>query len=199
MYSLIYRLIQKILVKRLFYDDFLKILNQENINHIVEIGCADSMILQKLDKKYSYDGYDIDNNFILRSKKKYENYSKYNFLKESIHKINFDKYDNKKTIILLVGIFHHVNDELIKIFLDKTKFFKVYAIDAVRLDNQNLFTKLLLNLDRGNFIRFENQYKELLIDYDFILARNKYLNFKYDHLISVKNINIKNIETALNS
>jgi len=199
MYSLIYRLIQKILVKRLFYDDFLKILNQENINHIVEIGCADSIILQKLDKKYSYDGYDIDNNFILRSKKKYENYSKYNFLKESIHKINFDKYDNKKTIILLVGIFHHVNDELIKIFLDKTKFFKVYAIDAVRLDNQNLFTKLLLNLDRGNFIRFENQYKELLIDYDFILARNKYLNFKYDHLISVKNINIKNIETALNS
>jgi 16S rRNA A1518/A1519 N6-dimethyltransferase RsmA/KsgA/DIM1 with predicted DNA glycosylase/AP lyase activity len=199
MYSLIYRLIQKILVKRSFYDDFLKILNQENINHIVEIGCADSMILQKLDKKYSYDGYDIDNNFILRSKKKYENYSKYNFLKESIHKINFDKYDNKKTIILLVGIFHHVNDELIKIFLDKTKFFKVYAIDAVRLDNQNLFTKLLLNLDRGNFIRFENQYKELLIDYDFILARNKYLNFKYDHLISVKNINIKNIETALNS
>ena len=199
MYSLIYRLIQKILVKRSFYDDFLKILNQENINHIVEIGCADSIILQKLDKKYSYDGYDIDNNFILRSKKKYENYSKYNFLKESIHKINFDKYDNKKTIILLVGIFHHVNDELIKIFLDKTKFFKVYAIDAVRLDNQNLFTKLLLNLDRGNFIRFENQYKELLIDYDFILARNKYLNFKYDHLISVKNINIKNIETALNS
>ena len=199
MYSLIYRLIQKILVKRSFYDDFLKILNQENINHIVEIGCADSIILQKLDKKYFYDGYDIDNNFILRSKKKYENYSKYNFLKESIHKINFDKYDNKKTIILLVGIFHHVNDELIKIFLDKTKFFKVYAIDAVRLDNQNLFTKLLLNLDRGNFIRFENQYKELLIDYDFILARNKYLNFKYDHLISVKNINIKNIETALNS
>lgn len=199
MYSLIYRLIQKILVKRSFYDDFLKILNQENIDHILEIGCADSMILQKLDKKYSYDGYDIDNNFILRSKKKYENYSKYNFFKESIHKVNFDKYDNKKTIILLVGIFHHVNDELIKIFLDKTKFFKVYAIDAVRLDNQNLFTKLLLNLDRGNFIRFENQYKELLIDYDFILARNKYLNFKYDHLISVKNINIKNIEIALNS
>ena len=199
MYSLIYRLIQKILVKRSFYDDFLKILNQENIDHILEIGCADSIILQKLDKKYSYDGYDIDNNFILRSKKKYENYSKYNFFKESIHKVNFDKYDNKKTIILLVGIFHHVNDELIKIFLDKTKFFKVYAIDAVRLDNQNLFTKLLLNLDRGNFIRFENQYKELLIDYDFILARNKYLNFKYDHLISVKNINIKNIEIALNS
>ena len=199
MYSLIYRLIQKILVKRSFYDDFLKILNQENIDHILEIGCADSIILQKLDKKYSYDGYDIDNNFILRSKKKYENYSKYNFFKESIHKVNFDKYDNKKTIILLVGIFHHVNDELIKIFLDKTKFFKVYAVDAVRLDNQNLFTKLLLNLDRGNFIRFENQYKELLIGYDFILARNKYLNFKYDHLISVKNINIKNIEIALNS
>ena len=152
MYSLIYRLIQKILVKRSFYDDFLKILNQENIDHILEIGCADSIILQKLDKKYSYDGYDIDNNFILRSKKKYENYSKYNFFKESIHKVNFDKYDNKKTIILLVGIFHHVNDELIKIFLDKTKFFKVYAIDAVRLDNQNLFTKLLLYLDKGNLI-----------------------------------------------
>ena len=46
MYSFFYRLIQKILIKRSFYDDFLKYFRLEDLNHIVEIGCADSIIVE---------------------------------------------------------------------------------------------------------------------------------------------------------
>ena len=197
MYSLFYRLIQRIILKRSFYDDFLKIIKNEKINHIVEIGCADSVILRDINKEIYYDGFDIEENFIQNSKKKYVNNKKYKFEKKSIHEIEFSKYDEKKTIILLIGVFHHVNDEYVKIFLRNSKKFKVYAIDAVRKHDQNFITKLLMDFDKGNHIRFEEHYKKLLTEYEFILARNKYLNLKYDHLISIKGLSIKKVKDIL--
>ena len=197
MYSIFYRIIQRILLKRSFYDDFLNILKTENIKQIVEIGCADSIILKKLNKDINYDGFDVVDDFIEKSKKKYFKNKNYNFENKSIHEINFDKYDKEKTIILLIGVFHHVNDEYIKIFLEKTKFFKVYGVDAVRLNDQKFFTKILLDFDKGKFIRSEKRYKDLLEGYKFILARNNYLNFDYDHLISVKNIKTDRIKEIL--
>jgi len=198
MYSFFYRLIQKILLKRSFYDDFLNVIKDKNINHIVEIGCADSIILDKLNKNLYYDGFDVENKFIEKSKSKYFNNLNYKFKKQSIHEIDFTNYNINNTIILLVGVFHHVSDEYVEIFTNNTKNFKIYAIDAVRRNDQNFFTKLLMDLDKGQYVRYEDHYKNLLNQYEFILARNKYLNFKYDHLISIKNLNSNEISKALN-
>ena len=198
MYSFFYRLIQKILLKRSFYDDFLNVIKDKNINHIVEIGCADSIILDKLNKNLYYDGFDVENKFIEKSKSKYFNNLNYKFKKQSIHEIDFTNYNINNTIILLVGVFHHVSDEYVEIFTNNTKKFKIYAIDAVRRNDQNFFTKLLMDLDKGQYVRYEDHYKNLLNQYKFILARNKYLNFKYDHLISIKNLNSNEISKALN-
>lgn len=197
MYSLFYRLIQRIILKRSFYDDFLKIIKNKKINHIVEIGCADSIILKYINEDIYYDGYDVEESFIQNSKKKYINNKKYNFEKKSIHEIEFSKFDEEKTIILLIGVFHHVNDEYIKIFLKNSKRFKVYAIDAVRKHDQNFITKLLMDFDKGKHVRFEDHYKKLLSDYEFILARNKYLVLKYDHLISIKDLNFDKVKNIL--
>jgi len=72
--------------------------------------------------------------------------------------------------------------------MEKTKDFTVYAIDAVRIKDQNFLTKFLLNNDKGKFVRHIDDYKKLLKDYDFLIARNMYLRFPYDHLVSTKNI-----------
>ena len=64
MYSLFYRYLQKIILKNSFYDDILNIIHNENVKHIVEIGCADSIILNNLDEKYFYNGFDVEDNFI---------------------------------------------------------------------------------------------------------------------------------------
>ena len=45
------------------------------------------------------------------------------FSKKNINEINFKKFNSKKTIILLIGIFHHIDDLTIKSFLSKTKNF----------------------------------------------------------------------------
>ena len=79
MYSLFDSIIQKILLKRSFYDDFLEILKTENVNHIVEIGCADSIILKNLNKNFYYTGYDVVDDFIEKSKNLYSNNNKFKF------------------------------------------------------------------------------------------------------------------------
>ena len=54
-----------------------------------------------------------------------------------------------------------------------------------------------MDFDKGKYIRSEDRYKNLLDGYKFILARNKYLNFDYDHLISVKNLKTDKIREIL--
>ena len=88
----------------------------------------------------------------------------------------------------MTGLFHHINDEKISFFLEKTSNFRIYAIDAVKISDQNMITKLLLSLDKGNYIRNVDHYKKILLNFEFIIVRNKYLWVPYDHIISVKNI-----------
>jgi len=189
MYSYIYRFFQSLILKRSFYDDVLEIINYANkFNQVVEIGCADSLILKKLKLSFFYHGYEIEKNYILKSKKLYKNEKKYSFFNKGIDQIDFRNYNPKKTIIIIVGVFHHVDSNKIKKFMEKTKDFTVYAIDAVRIKDQNFLTKFLLNNDKGKFVRHIDDYKKLLKDYDFLIARNMYLRFPYDHLVSTKNI-----------
>ena len=56
-----------------------------------------------------------------------------------------------------------------------------------------------MDFEEVNSLEDEDGYKRLLNDYKFILARNKYLNFKYDHLISFKNIDEIKIKEILKS
>lgn len=197
MYPYIYRLIQKILIKKQFNNDIENLLLSININHIVDIGCADSTILNNIKKRYFYTGYDIDNFFINRSVIKYQKIKKYNFFNKSIDKINFSQFKTSRTLIILIGVFHHINNDQIKNFIKKTKKFKILAIDAVKISDQNWFTKFLLFLDKGKYIRKIHEYKKNLKKFNFLLARNRYLRFPYDHIISFRNLNKKNIENIL--
>jgi hypothetical protein len=163
----------------------------------VDIGCADSTILNKIKKQYFYTGYDIENFFINRSVIKYQKIEKYNFFNKSIDEINFSQFKTSKTLIILIGVFHHLNNHQIKNFIKKTGKFKVIAIDAVKISDQNWLTKFLLFLDKGKYIRKIHEYKKVLKKYDFLLARNRYLRLPYDHIISFRNLNKKNIENIL--
>ena len=188
MYSFFYRFLQNVILKRSFNDDIIKIIKKNQIKQIIDIGCADSPLLQKIEGNYFYDGYEVDYLFIKKSKNKYKGKQEYNFFNQGIDEINFEKYDPKDSIIILIGLFHHINDEKIRFFLEKTSNFRIYAIDAVKISDQNMITKLLLSLDKGNYIRNVDHYKKILLNFEFIIARNKYLRIPYDHIISVKNI-----------
>ena len=181
-----------LIAKKNFYVDLIKLINKHKISEIIDIGCADSSILEHINDECLYYGYDLDSYFTDKSKSKYKNNNKLQFYNKGVDEIDFRKFDPDKSIIVLAGLLHHINDSQVKKFVDRTKNFKIITFDAVKLAGQKSITKLLMSLDRGNHIRHLDNYKKLLSDFDFFIAKNKYLRFPYDHLISTKNID-KNI------
>ena len=192
MYSYFYSLIQKIILKKNFYVDLIQLINKHKVNEIIDIGCADSLILEHFNDEYLYYGYDLNSYFTNKSKSKYKNNNKLQFYNKGVDEIDFEKFDPDKSIIVLAGLLHHISDSQVESFVNRTKNFKIITFDAVKLAGQKSITKLLMALDRGNYIRPLDNYKRLLPDFDFFIAKNKYLRFPYDHLISTKNID-KNI------
>ena len=192
MYSYFYSLIQKIILKKNFYADLIQLINKHKVSQIIDIGCADSSILEHFNDEYYYYGYDLDSYFTNKSKSKYKNKSNLQFYSKGVDEIDFEKFDHNKSIIVLAGLLHHIDDSQVMRFVDRTKKFKIITFDAVKLPGQKSITKLLMALDRGNYVRHIDNYKKLLPEFDYFIAKNKYLRFPYDHLISTKNID-KNI------
>ena len=121
------------------------------------------------------------------------------FYKKNINDINFDKFNPKNTLILMIGIFHHLDDSSIKKFLFKTKKFKVLSIDAVILPNQSFITRILYFLDKGNYIRFFEDYKKLQNNFDYKLINNRYLRLPYDHVMFFKNLKKNDINNFIDN
>lgn len=198
MYSYLYSFIQKLILKKSLNSDAANLLRFTKFQNIIDIGCGESDVHNyfKLDKTKKYFGYELNNYFIKKLRKKY-NKKNFFFAKKKIDQINFKKFDPKKTIILLIGIFHHIDDRTIKLFLTKTKNFKIISIDAVILPRQNFITRLLFFLDKGKFIRRLPDYKKIITGFEYKVLRNRYLRFPYDHLMCFKNIKKKDVDKAL--
>ena len=63
MYSYFYRFLQKLIVKRSFNEDLIKLIDKNKVNEIIDIGCADSSILEYINSSYSYHGYEVNSYF----------------------------------------------------------------------------------------------------------------------------------------
>lgn len=200
MYQYLYNRIQKIILKKSLNSDSAKLAELLRVKAIIDIGCANSEILKYLKNpnKIKYFGYEPENFFILKSKKKYNKKNLY-FSSKKINEINFSLFDKKNTLILAIGIFHHIKDTEVVKFVKKVKGFKVFTLDAVRLPNQSLITKLLYFLDKGKYIRFKHHYKNITKSFKYKILKNRYLRFKYDHLCCYQNINSKIINKLINS
>ena len=200
MYQYLYNRIQKIILKKSLNSDSAKLAELLKVKNIIDIGCANSEILNYLknQNKIKYYGYEPENFFILNSKKRYIKKNLY-FSNKKINEINFSLFNKKNTLILAIGIFHHIKDIEVVNFVNKVKGFKVFTLDAVKLPNQSLITKLLFFLDKGKYIRTKYHYKNITKSFKYKILKNRYLRFKYDHLCCYQNINSKIINKLINS
>ena len=147
MYSHIYNFIQKIILKKSLSSDAANLIKNIKVKNIIDVGCGESDIFNyfKIKKSQRYYGYELDDYFVIKLKKKFKK-KNINFYKKDINQINFKNFDHKNSIILLIGIFHHLDNRSIKKFLKKVKKFKFISIDAVILPNQSFLTKILFFL-----------------------------------------------------
>ena len=117
MYSNFYRLFQSLILKRSFNEDLVNLIKKHNVQDIIDIGCADSPLLKYIDDNYYYHGYEMDSYFTNKLKKIYAGSKKFNFYNKGVDDINFEKFNPDKSIIVLVGLLHHIDDAQVKNFI----------------------------------------------------------------------------------
>ena len=74
MYSYLYNFIQKIILKKSLSSDAANLVRNINVKNIIDVGCGESDIFNYFKKKNNqkYYGYELDNYFIIKLKKKYK-------------------------------------------------------------------------------------------------------------------------------
>ncbi len=192
-YPYLYRFLQNLISlgksEQNFFTQIEKLLLDKKSKYecILEVGCADGIFLEKVNipKSIKYIGVDTESVLIKKANLKYKG-KKYKFICQSIENININNYP-KKTLIIMLGVVHHLPDNIILNFMAKLGNRSIICLDGFYHKNQNLITRILFFLDRGKFIRTLIGYKKILKNFSFIKKINKYLLF-YSHLISYKNI-----------
>ncbi len=186
-YPKIYRFFQSVLSNKKdnFYDILSNYLKKNYPSHsIIDIGCGDAEIASYFDRKTKYVGIDFSKKYIESAKKKYPYFKFYNY---DITKNNSLSFTN--CVFLLLGVIHHIDDKKSKNLINKLKSIDgtvIICIDPVKVKNQHPIVRLLLKIDRGNYIRTKSEYEKIFVDFKFFM-RNDLLKIPYNHIISVYN------------
>lgn len=156
-------------------------------HRILDIGSGPCDILEML-PQVDYIGFDMNPKYIEAAKKKFGN--KGTFLCKKVDRdtiIEPSSFD----IIIANGVLHHLNDEeafrlfeLAKINLKPSG--RLITFDGCYTNNLSMIVKLILSLDRGQFIRSREGYIELASKYFPIVKathHQDFLRIPYSHLI----------------
>lgn len=161
--TFIYDSYQKIVggykARRLFIEEHVDISPGQKM---LDIGCGSGYVLDFL-PDIEYFGYDLSQKYIKTAKKKYGNRG--NFICAEVSKFNIlnpGTYD----YVIASGVLHHLSNEECKLLFETALIAlksngKLITLDGCFVPNQNIISKFFLKLDRGEFIRNENEYIKL--------------------------------------
>ena len=193
-YKVIYRLYQNIIRKKNNEYNFIKYIFQQHKNiNVLDICCGDSYILDYI-KNYinNYIGIDNNSNYLKNSKKKFP---KFSFIYSDIERINKIKKLNQSKInfIFINGAIHHLSDSkvtnLISYLNKNFPNAKFLFIDPLRGENK-FINKLMINLDRGKYIRTKKKYKKILKNFSR-METNDFFIMSFLLIFHFKKINLK--------
>lgn len=157
------------------FNEFSDYLNKAGLC-ILDIGCSTgtcgSSIIDM--KNNQYHGIDLNENYV---KIAANNFPLGNFQSMNAKDMQFE--DKKFDVVLLIGTLHHMSNEVITTCLKDV--LRVLKPHGVVLIGEPVFTKnwwlssFLLSLDRGEYIRTQENYKKLFTG--FKIKRESYFKF----------------------
>ena len=118
--------------------------------------------------------------------------NKYNFICSDIMDIDFSKIGTFNKMILR-GLLHHLDDRSILYLLEHlkpalSKHAQLVSLDGCYIPDQNFISKSLLSNDRGNYVRTETEYVNLLkstFNKVESFIHNDLMKISYDHCICI--------------
>lgn len=194
--TLFYRTYQNIIRKKKNDHNFNKFIfeniNEKKIN-VLDVGCGDCHILNYISPLVNnYTGIDNNENYLNSSKKKWK---KHKFIHSDFNK-NLKSLENHDiNFVLIFGLLHHLNDftssNIVNKLLDIYPNAYYLIVDPV-IDNNNFLNRIMINNDRGKYIRSKKKYKSFLPSFNQLIVDGFYhMSFKY--IYHYKQFNLKNI------
>ena len=182
-HPLAYNFLQNLLLKKksrgLLIEKYVK---PDKKDHILDLGCGPGRLIDSLPEGIQYTGVDISAEYIEDAKIRYGN--KYNFICSNIMDIDFSNMGTFDKVIAR-GFFHHLDDRTILNLMDHikpalSKHVQLVSLDGCYIADQNFISKFFLSNDRGNYVRTETEYMNLLKS-----SFNKVESFIHDDLLRI--------------
>ena len=195
-FKFFYRLYQKVIRKRRSEYDFIKyVFNQDGKVNVLDLCCGDSYVLNFINNNIeNYIGVDNNENYLKNPKSKYP---KFKFINSNIENISKIKELDliKIEFIFLNGAIHHLNDEIVENLLSflnkKYPNAKYLTIDPI-IHNNKFLNKIMIDFDRGDFIRDTNKYKILMKKFDSLITDDFFI-MSFKLIFHYKNIDLEKI------
>lgn len=158
-------------------------------NRILDIGCGPGTILDHL-PQVDYFGFDFNPSYIESATRRYGQRGQFFCQRVSEAQV-FLEQPESFDIVLAIGILHHLDDaEAIRLFEIAKRALKkggrLVTFDGCYVEGQSHAAKYLLSRDRGEFVRNEQGYSDLVktrFDQVIVSIRHDLLHIPYTHII----------------
>lgn len=194
-HSLFYRLYQKIVRKNNHEYDLFKFIFEDISKSkkikMLDLCSGDSFILKYVDNYIDeYIGIDNNEKYLKKLKVSWPNYK---FLNKDISKLSeIEEIKNfSPNLVFMNGAIHHLDDEIIeaiKSYVSRFENCMFLSVDPIKHNNK-FVNNVMLYFDRGKFIRNQDQYKNLMKNFDQFIIDDFY-KMSFKNVFHYKNINI---------
>ena len=191
-----YRLYQSIVRTKkneyLFFNYIFSRIAKKKPIRMLDICSGDSHVLSYVNEHVDdYLGVDNNEKYLKDLSKKW---SKYKFLNLDVEKQETLKIinDYEPNFIFINGAIHHLDDTTInsiKFLVNKFKNSFFLSVDPIRFNN-NFINKVMINMDRGKFIRTDGEYKKLMNDFEEMIVDDFYI-MSFMNIFHYKNFDLK--------
>ena len=192
-YTIFQMLVGKKSTKYWILDNIWKI---GKTDKVIDMGCGPGSKIDFLPKDVDYIGFDLSKEYINTAKKQYPEKV---FLEGTAGSFLSNGYEKLKEadLVMCNGLLHHLEDNEVNEIFDLSKKIlnsggRLVCIEPVFLLHQKRVSKWLMNKDRGQNVRLEQEYKKLISKYFENYTTNIVTGFTkipYVHIIieAVKN------------
>lgn len=158
----IYSSLQRCLAPERFMHRLAAIIGIRAGDRVLDIGCGPADILAYLPKDVDYTGFDISERYIAAAKGRYGARGKFAVRAVSQNAEDSGEYD----AVISLGVLHHLSDLDARTLLDCASRLlrpggRLVTCDPVRLQGQHPVARLMIALDRGEFVRTFQDYLAL--------------------------------------
>lgn len=132
---------------------------------LLDIGCGTGELLEYLPAYVQYSGVDVNPLYIELARKKYGARGRFELIDvNDIERLALPR--GSFDVVVLYGVLHHLSDEEVRNVLTFARAMQkeggiVFTVDGVYLEGQSAIKRFILSRDRGQYVRFDHEYKQL--------------------------------------